>query len=115
MSDSSISTEVKTLKVDVTSESRSNVLTRSQFQSIRWDRCFICQNKSFKKDVKLHKIQSEDRMNKILNSALKTCDDKMIQLVKYEGFLQKAVYHNGCMMKQVQLSMSTTGMIFSIL
>ena len=99
MSDSSISTEVKTLKVDVTSESRSNVLTRSQFQSIRWDRCFICQNKSFKKDVKLHKIESEDRMNKILNSALKTCDDKMIQLVKYEGFLQKAVYHNGCMMK----------------
>ena len=95
------STEGETRPAGVTSSSESipSVITRSQVQSFRWDLCFICQHKSFKKDFKVHKVESEDRMNKIVNSALKTGDHKIIQLVKNEVFLQKAVYHNGCMTK----------------
>ena len=36
----------------VSTTSQASVVTRSQYEPIKWDFCFICQNKTFKKVFK---------------------------------------------------------------
>ena len=73
--------------------------TRSQSQNIRWNLCFFCQQKGYKRDFKVHKIASQERMNNLMESALNKNDDRLIQIISSEGFMQNGLYHNGCITK----------------
>ena len=39
-----------------------------------WQSCIFCTNKTYKKDGKLHKVESEERMNNILEAAKHNLD-----------------------------------------
>ena len=70
------------------------VTTRSD-----WSNCIFCKNKSYKKDKKLHKIESEDRMKNILETARCKSDSAMEYLVSHEYFCDSARYHSACFTK----------------
>jgi hypothetical protein len=74
-------------------------VTRSQYEPIQWDFCFICQNKTFKKDLKVHKIAPGERVNKLMECALSQNDDRLVRVLNCDDFVLKGVYHNGCMTK----------------
>lgn len=79
--------------------SQTSVVTRSQYEPIKWDFCFICQNKTFKKDFKVHKIASGERVNKLMECALSQNDDRLVRVLNCDDFVLKGVYHNACMTK----------------
>ena len=74
-------------------------VTRFQYEPIQWDFCFICQNKTFKKDSKVHKIAPGERVNKLMECALSQNDDRLVRVLNCDDFVLKGVYHNGCMTK----------------
>jgi hypothetical protein len=79
--------------------SQTSVVTRSQYEPIQWDFCFICQNKTLKKDFKVHKIASGECVNKLMECALSQNDDKSVRVLNCDDFVLKGVYHNRCMTK----------------
>ena len=79
--------------------SQTSVVTRSQYEPIQWDFCFICQNKTLKKDFKVHKIASGECVNKLMECALSQNDDRLVRVLNCDDFVLKGVYHNGCMTK----------------
>lgn len=76
-----------------------SMTTRSQSQNIKWNLCFFCQQKSFKRDFKVHKLASDERVKNLMQSALNQNDDRLIQIISSEGFMQNGLYHNGCITK----------------
>jgi hypothetical protein len=52
--------------------------------------------KTFKKDRKLHKRESCDRVKKIARCAEESKDLSMMKIIESDGFIERAVYHNGC-------------------
>ena len=79
--------------------SQTSVVTRSQYEPIQWDFCFICQNKTSKKDFRVHKITSDERVNKLMECASSQDDDRLVRVLNCDDFVLKGVYHNGCMTK----------------
>jgi hypothetical protein len=51
---------------------------------------------SFKKDRKLHKMESRDRVKKIAKCAEESNDLSMMKIIESDDFIERAVYHNGC-------------------
>ena len=84
---------------EVSTTSQTSVVTPSQYEPIKWDFCFICQNKTFKKDFKVHNIASGERVNTLMESALRQNDDRLVRVLNCDDFLLKGVYHNVCMTK----------------
>ena len=83
----------------VSTMSQTSVVTRSQYEPIQWDFCFIYQNKTFKKDFKVHKIPSGECVNQLMECALSQNDDRLVRVLHFDDFVLKGVYHNGCMTK----------------
>ena len=95
--------ESKLIDVPVESKSTipltSGVLTRSSLPTFDWHKCVFCLNKTYKKDRKLHQLESEERSQKILNAA-ETKDDKhMLFLLSHPDFKLQALYHSACIAK----------------
>ena len=61
--------------------------------------CFLCEKKTFRKDRKLHKIESSDRLNNLRKSAVGQNDQRMIQIMDENAFTENAVYHSSCITK----------------
>jgi hypothetical protein len=61
--------------------------------------CFLCEKKTFRKDRKLHKIESSDRLNNLRESAVGQNDQRMIQIMDENAFTENAVYHSPCITK----------------
>ncbi|CAG2205309.1 unnamed protein product [Mytilus edulis] len=60
--------------------------TRSQSILIDWNACIICNNKSYKKDKKLIKIESDDRVGRILSAAHHYSDFHLISKISQVDF-----------------------------
>ena len=75
--------------------SQTSVVTRSQYEPIQWDFCFICQNKTSKKDFKVHKITSDERVNKLMECASSQDDDRLVRVLNCDDFVLKGVYPTG--------------------
>jgi hypothetical protein len=58
--------------------------------------CFLCEKKTFRKDRKLHKIESRDRLNNLRESAVGQNDQRMIQIMDENAFTENVVYHSPC-------------------
>ena len=71
-------------------------LTRYYQLSLDINTCFLCKKKTFKKDRKLHKMESRDRGKKIAKCAEESNDLSMMKIIESDGFIERAVYHNGC-------------------
>jgi hypothetical protein len=54
-------------------------------------------NKTYKKDGKLHKVESEERMKNILEAARHNLDHEIEFKVLHEHFYDNALYHSVCM------------------
>ena len=70
----------------------SVITTRSDWQS-----CIFCTNKTYKKDGKLHKVESEERMKNILEAARHNLDPEIEFKVLHEHFYDNALYHSASM------------------
>ena len=68
-------------------------------QLLNWEICFLCEKKTFKKDRKLKKIESNDRRNNLRESAVFKNDQRIIKILDSEEFIDNAVYHSGCITK----------------
>jgi hypothetical protein len=68
-------------------------------QLLNWKVCFLCEKKTFKKDRKLKKIESNDRRNNLRESAVFKNDQRIIKILDSEEFIDSAVYHSGCITK----------------
>jgi hypothetical protein len=55
-----------------------------------WQSCIFCTNKTYKKDGKLHKVESEERMNNILEAARHNLDHE-IEFIISDTNLRNAV------------------------
>ena len=64
--------------------------------SIDSNLCFICKKKSFKRDFKLHKIESSERLDSLMSRAKEHNDLMMLKTLNKPDFLASAVYHSGC-------------------
>ncbi|VDI47141.1 Hypothetical predicted protein [Mytilus galloprovincialis] len=74
--------------------STSRITTRSE-----WYSCIFCKNKTYKKDAKLHKVESEDRIKNILEAARINSDHEIESTVLHENFTENALYHSACITK----------------
>jgi hypothetical protein len=74
------------------------IQTRSVVQpdSIDSNVCFICKEKSFKRDYKLHKIESSEHLDSLMSCAKEHNDLMMLKTLNKPDFLASAVYHSGC-------------------
>ena len=68
-------------------------------QLLNWEVCFLFEKKTFKKDRKLKKIESNDRRNNLRESAVLKNDQRIIKILDSEEFIDNAVYHSGCITK----------------
>ena len=59
--------------------------------------CVFYQCKTCKRDKKLHKITSDERIKRLLNMATLTDDGEMVYRITNDGFAENAVYHATCM------------------
>ena len=50
----------------------------------------------FKRDFKLHKIESSERLDSLMSRATKHNDLMMLKTLNKPDFLASAVYHSGC-------------------
>ena len=73
------------------------IQTRSVVQpdSIDSNVCFICKEKSFKRDYKLHKIESSEHLDSLMSCAKEHNDLMMLKTLNKPDFLASAVYHSG--------------------
>ena len=74
------------------------IQTRSVVQpgSIESNLCFICKKTNFKRDFKLHKIESSERLDSLMSRAKEHNDLMMLKTLNRPDFLASAVYHSGC-------------------
>ena len=63
--------------------------------SIDSNLCFICKENSFKRDFKLHKIESSERLDSLMSRAKEHNDLMMLKTLNKPDFLASAVYHSG--------------------
>ena len=61
--------------------------------SIDSNLCFICKKKSFKRDIKLHKIESSERLDSLMSRAKEHNDLMMLKTLRFSG---ECFYHLGC-------------------
>jgi hypothetical protein len=61
--------------------------------------CFLCEKKTFRKDRKLHKIESSDCLKNLRESAVGQNDQRMIQIMDENAFTENDVYHSPCITK----------------
>ena len=54
------------------------------------------QEKEFKRDFKLHKIESSERLDSLMSRAKEHNDLMMLKTLNTPDFLANAVYHSGC-------------------
>ena len=87
--------EVPDSKSSSTVVCSNGITTRSD-----WTYCIFCKKKSYRKDQKLHKIESQDRMKKILDASRRNSDYEIESKVLQEQFYDKPFYHNGCICKR---------------
>ena len=87
----------KTTKEVHDSKSSSTVVCSNDITTRSY--CIFCKMKSYKKDHKLNKFESQDRMKKILDAARRNSDYEIESKVLHEQFYDKALYHNGCICK----------------
>jgi hypothetical protein len=73
--------------------------------SIDSNLCFICKIKSFKRDIKLHKIESSERLDSLMSRAKEHNDLMMLKTLNKPDFLASAVYHSGCIRRFLLHSM----------
>ena len=64
--------------------------------SIDSNLCFIYKKKSFKRDFKLHKIESPERLDSLMSRAKEHNELMMLKTLNTTDFLASAVYHSGC-------------------
>ena len=76
--------EVPDSKSSSTVVCSNGITTRSD-----WTYCIFCKKKSYKKDHKLHKIESQNRMKKILDAARRNSDYEIESKVLHEQFMIK--------------------------
>jgi hypothetical protein len=69
------------------------------FQNLHSGKYVFSVKKSFKKDRKLKKIESNDRRNNLQESAVFKNDQRIITILDSEEFIDNAVYHSGCITK----------------
>jgi len=62
-----------------------------------WQSCIFCTNKTYKKDGKLHIVESEERMNNIFEAARHNLDHEIEFKVLHEYFYDNTLYHSACM------------------
>jgi hypothetical protein len=58
--------------------------------------CIFCGKHTFKKNRKLHKIKTSERLQNVKDAAEGQNDYKMSGLLSNATFIDKAVYHSGC-------------------
>jgi hypothetical protein len=58
--------------------------------------CIFCGKQTFKKDKKIHKIKTAERLQNVKDAAEGQNDNKMSGLLSNATFIDKAVYHSGC-------------------
>ena len=68
-------------------------------QVVNREVCFLCEKKNFRKDRKLHKIESSDRLNNLMESAVGQNDQKLIQIMDENAFTENVVYLSPCITK----------------
>ena len=73
--------------------------------SIDSNLCFICKKKSFKRDFKLHKTESSERLDSLMSRAKEHNDLMMLKTLNKPDFLASAVYHSGCIRRLLLHSM----------
>jgi hypothetical protein len=73
------------------------IQTRSVVQpgSIDSNLCLICKKKGFKRDFKLHKIESSERLDSLMSRAKEHNDLMMLKTLNKPYFLASTVYHSG--------------------
>jgi hypothetical protein len=76
--------EVPDSKSSITVVCSNGITTRSD-----WTCCIFCKKNSYKKYHKLHKIESQDRMKKILDAARRNSDYEIESKVLHEQFMIK--------------------------
>ncbi|CAC5405266.1 unnamed protein product [Mytilus coruscus] len=72
----------------------SGVCTRSKMQSFDWSSCIFCCNKTFKKDRKLRKFESDERIKNVLSVAESNDDAFKVEIVSHPSFKLQALYHS---------------------
>ena len=71
--------------------------TRSKtLPQINWDYCNFCRQKAIKKDRKLERIESSERVKYILNAARGNSDYDLLSLLTVDDVQEKAQYHSTC-------------------
>jgi hypothetical protein len=75
----------------------STMKTRSKtLPQINWDYCIFCRQKSIKKDRKLKRIGSSERVKYILNAARGKFHYDLLSLLTVDDVQEKAQYHSAC-------------------
>ena len=75
----------------------STMKTRSKtLPQINWDYCNFCRQKAIKKDRKLERIESSERVKYILNAARGKFDYDLSSLFTVDDVQEKAQYHSAC-------------------
>ena len=60
-----------------------------------WSQCIFCKQKKYKKDRNLKRVESKDRVKKILHAANNKSDFDMVSLIQsVYNFLENALYHS---------------------
>jgi hypothetical protein len=72
-------------------KSRSKTLPQ-----IDWDYCIFCRQKAIKKDRKLKRIESSERVKYILNTARGKSHYDLLSLLTVDDVQEKARYHSTC-------------------
>ncbi|VDI23730.1 Hypothetical predicted protein [Mytilus galloprovincialis] len=94
--------------------STSRITTRSE-----WYSCIFCKNTTYKKDAKLHKVESEDRIKNILEAARNNSDHEIESTDyddKYTTYkLQKRLmnYYGDSIVIQPQQGQGKSNIMFS--
>jgi hypothetical protein len=84
-----VSKQESTDSACMNSPATSSVITIRSY----WQSCIFCTNKTYKKDGKLHKVESEERMKNILEAARHKLDHEIEFKVLHEHFYDNALYH----------------------
>ena len=84
-----------------TSECSPVIMTRSTRVSdtADWSACIFCKHKTYKKEKKMHKVSSDERIQSIIHTATLTSDNEMLYQISCADFSEKAVYHSACITK----------------
>ena len=70
--------------------------------------CIFCGKQTFKKDRKIHKIKTAERLQNVKDAAVGQNDYKMSGLLSNATFTDKVVYHSGCITKYLLTHIPST-------